>query len=531
MTGLENGESTGFDSSLLTQFLAGVTSTVERIQAVEDVLKTAGASWRNLIGPWITRLVPAQNLVPERHQDLRPLVEDAFQFVFSRLSDHRLAVKLVEQVEMPVDAPPETRLIKLIAKMPGLQKLGQVLARNRRLSPALREALSELENSMADVGPEEMTSIIASQLGSRMQTYQVEIEPAIFKEGSASAILRFTWRNPGKESDRGVFKVLKPYVVSYFAEDMTLLQQLGEYLSTGDRQYGFAVRDLKDLLAEVRLLLEHELDVPLEQRTLGEAREMYRSSIGIRVPRLVAPLCTPQITAMTQENGVKVTEACPRSPIRRLQIAVQLIEAIVAVPLFSRQDPAVFHADPHAGNLLYDEPNRELMVLDWALADRLSVETRRRLVMLVLMMNLRNRAGVCEAIQALSESDPRPQRDALIEEMVTRFFEQFPADRSPGTLDAMRVLDEIALEGVHFPAPLFLFRKILFTLDGVLQDVAGSEVRIDHVITREFVSRGIASFGLFHSPLSMKDLGSIQWNALLYPTRLWARKRLRAGTA
>src|SRR5579871_5317765 len=234
MTGLENGESTGFDSSLLTQFLAGVTSTVERIQAVEDVLKTAGASWRNLIGPWITRLVPAQNLVPERHQDLRPLVEDAFQFVFSRLSDHRLAVKLVEQVEMPVDAPPETRLIKLIAKMPGLQKLGQVLARNRRLSPALREALSELENSMADVGPEEMTSIIASQLGSRMQTYQVEIEPAIFKEGSASAILRFTWRNPGKESDRGVFKVLKPYVVSYFAEDMTLLQQLGEYLSTGD---------------------------------------------------------------------------------------------------------------------------------------------------------------------------------------------------------------------------------------------------------------------------------------------------------
>ena len=90
----------------------------------------------------------------------------------------------------------------------------------------------------------------------------------------------------------------------------------------------------------------------------------------------------------------------------------------------------------------------------------------------------------------------------------------------------MRVLDEIALEGVHFPPPLFLFRKILFTLDGVLHDVAGSDVRIDYVITREFLARGIASFGFFHAPLSFKDLAAIQWNALLYPTRSWAQKLL-----
>lgn len=539
----EKWASTLFDNSIAAPLLSGIppaqlsaiigafaggASTAERIGAAEAALQAGGQEWRSQIGKWITRLVPVENLVPERNRDLRPMVEDALQFVFSRLSEHRLASKLVEQIELPFDTPPESRLLRLISKMPGLQKLGQVLARNRRLSPALREALSELENGMADVGPGEMIAIIAEQLGQRLETYTVEISPAIFKEGSASAILRFTWGRPGQERGRGVFKVLKPYVSSYFAEDMTLLQQLGEFLSAKDRGYGFAVRDLKEMLLEVRLLLEHELDLPLEQRTLVEAHTTYRSSIGIRVPRLIGPLCTAQITAMTEEIGVKVTEACRRSPIRRRQIAEQLIEALVAVPLFSRQDPAIFHADPHAGNLLYDEPNRELVVIDWALADRLSVESRRWLVMLALMMNLRNRAGVCEAIQALSQDGPggRLEREKLIDRYVNRFFDRLPPDRSPGTLDAMRVLDEIALEGVHFPTPLFLFRKILFTLDGVLHDVAGSDVRIDYVITREFLTRGLASFGLFHAPLSIKDMAAIQWNALLYPARSWTQKLL-----
>jgi hypothetical protein len=91
----------------------------------------------------------------------------------------------------------------------------------------------------------------------------------------------------------------------------------------------------------------------------------------------------------------------------------------------------------------------------------------------------------------------------------------------------MRLMDEIALQGVHFEAPLFLFRKSLFTLDGVLQDVAGSEVRIDREIALQFLTRWGASFGLFYSPLTMKDFVAIEWNALRYSAR--ALKRRLAG--
>jgi ubiquinone biosynthesis protein len=304
---------------------------------------------------------------------------------------------------------------------------------------------------------------------------------------------------------------------------MTLLQQLGEFLASKERGYEFEVSDLQAMLVEVRLLLEHELDFEREQKTLAEAQRMYRSSFGIRVPSLIGPLCTARVTAMTEESNVKVTDACARSPIRRSRIPDQLIEALIAVPLFCREDMAVFHADPHAGNLMYDETNRELVVMDWALADHLSLESRRQLVLLVVMMVLRNPSGVREAIRALSAESPGRlrNRDGLIDYHVDRFFHEPPKGWSPGTLDAMRLLDEIALAGVHFPTALFFFRKSVFTLDGVLQDVAGADIRIDYVIVREFLTRCLGSFGMFHAPLQVKDLAAVEWQALQLPARAW----------
>lgn len=450
---------------------------------------------------WVWRLIPVERLVGEAHQKWRPLVRDALAYVLTHLAPERRAQKLAEQLALPADATPEKRLLHLISRMPGLQKLGQVLARNRRLSPALRYALETLENGLHDAEPLEIRDIVEQELGSRLTKYGVTLAAGILKEGSAAAILPFTWRGAGGDTERGVFKVLKPYVRDAFAEDMRLLQGLGEYVASPERGYEFAVRDLREMIGEVRTLLEHELEFRREQATLVEAAQGYRANIGIRVPRVIEPLCTERITAMSEEQGVKVTEACRRSPVRRRRIAGQVIEGVLAAPLLSRLEWAVFHADPHAGNLLYDEPNRELVILDWALAERLNLETRRQLALLALMMVLRNAEGVERAATALAQW----KTGGLVGRHVKRFFAALDPGRRPGVLEAMRLLDGMALEGVRFPAPLFLFRKIVFTLDGVLQDINESPVRIDEVIAREFLTRCVASLGWFHSPLQLSD--------------------------
>jgi len=478
---------------------------------------------RREIGEWIERLVPVEILVPESSPAWRPLIADAIRYVFMHLSEQRLQEKLADQMRLPIDTTPESRLLCLISRMPGLQKIGQVVARNQRIPPKLRDALAELENGLCDVTAAEIRTVIEARLGERLTRYSVRIAPEILSEASVSAVMRFTWCRPGHEREQGVFKVMKPHVPACFTDDMALLEKLGEYLAGKTRKYGFAVRQVSETLEEVRRLLEHELDFAREQAALSEAREMYRSSFGIRVPRPIPELCAEGITAMSAEAGVKVTDACKKWPIRRERIAEQIIEALIAVPFFSWADTAFFHADPHAGNLLYDEPNRELVVLDWALAERLDRESRRQLVLLALMTMLRNREGVCAAIEALSGGDRQPGKGDLIRAHVARLFEGLREGRPPGVLDAMMLLDEIALAGVRFPAALFLFRKVLFTLDGVLHDVAGHEVAMDQVILREFLARAAASFGLFHAPLKGRDFLAIQREALYLPLRRLAR--------
>src|SRR5260370_5234182 len=298
-----------------------------RIATVEAARKSRGGRyWRREIGKWIGRLVPVEILVPDSAARWRPLVRDAFQFTFEHLSDRRLATKVVQQFELSADTAPEQRLLRLVNKMPGLQKVGQVVARNPRLARKLRRALSELENGMSDVTVAEVRRLIEERLGKRLSDYAVELEPTILSEASVSAVIRFTWNHAGREREQGVFKVLKPYVPECFGEDMTLLQDLGEFLTSPNRGYGFAIHDVKEMLAEVLLLLEHELDFRREQATLLEAAKMYRASIGIRVPRVIEPLSTRDITAMSAEAGAKVTEAFPRPPIPRPRLTDPSIE-------------------------------------------------------------------------------------------------------------------------------------------------------------------------------------------------------------
>ena len=492
-----------------------------RIQA----MLSASQPMRDALGSWIAQLLCVDVLVPDIYRRWRPVVHDSIQFVFSRLSVDRLATKLVEQVDLPLNTPPASRLVRLISKMPGIQKLGQVLARHQRLDSSLRAALSELENGMSDANPKSIRAIISKQLGAkRMRKYAVRLAPAIFSEASVSAVIRFTWRNPeSKRRERGVFKVLKPYVRVCFSEDLLLLQQLSEFLAYS-RGYGFATRHVADMVREVRLLLEHELDFTREQSTLLAAVRTYRISLGIRVPHLIAPLSTAETTAMTEEPGVKITEVFPGKSYLRRRVAEQLVEALVTVPLLSRDSHVVFHADPHAGNLLYDEETGKIVILDWALMEQLSRELRRHLALLVIMTVLRNPGGVCGAIRNLASASGRrdPEKSRLIQQIVDQFFKELPYNRVAGSIDAMLLLDKIALEGVRFPAALAMFQKALFTLDGVLHDIAGSDVSISYLTVRDFVIRLLSSFGLDHPPLTISDLLAVQRSGLLYPSRLGA---------
>jgi ubiquinone biosynthesis protein len=503
--------------------------TAERISAIEAGLRSpAGQSVREAMARWIVdEIVPVEALVPEAYVKWRPPVRDAMMFVVAHLSPARLAPKLLEQIGLPAGTPAEVRLLKLIAKVPGLQKLGQVIARNQHLRPALRKALAKLENGIRDVKPEDVRAIIQENLGPQLNRFAVEIAPKILSEASVSAVVRFTWRNPGTgRRERGVFKVLKPHIPDYFAEDMDYLQGLAHYFGERHHTYGFSADVIPDTFRKVRRLLRHEVNFAREQKTLLEAWTLYRSIPSVRVPRVIQPLCTTTITALTEERGIKVTSAASRLPVSgRRKIAEQLVEALVVVPLFAATLDAIFHGDPHAGNLLYNNSSGELTIIDWALRERLGREQRRHLALFFLMVILRDPVGTFNEIVALSQHRTRvtSPRGRMIRELVTSFLDEMPPSRIPSGADAMRLLERVAIRGIKFPGSLIMLSKVMFTLEGLLGNIVGSDSGMRFALARHVAQHWLANRSAFRSPLGTRDWLTLQCSAMLYTSRLWVQ--------
>jgi predicted unusual protein kinase regulating ubiquinone biosynthesis (AarF/ABC1/UbiB family) len=488
---------------------------------------------RDQIGLLMSRFMPIETLVPDVYDRWRPVVRDAFAYVTAHLATKRLVPKLFEQMLLPRDLSLDQRLMILIANMPSLQKIGQIIARNRHLEPSFRAQLIQLENSIQDVTTADIHTEIVRQLGPQLTTYSIDIEDAHRAEGSVSAVVYFTWIHPvTSKRERGVFKVLKPYVREYFLEELKLLQGLAECLEANCHKYLLERAPLREVFNDVSLLLAQEINVRQEQDSLQAARQRYADVAGVRIPRFIPELSTATITAMTEEEGVKVTATRPSDFFKRRQLAARLIVALLAVPLFAQEEFAVFHADPHAGNLFVDEKTGDLIIFDWALTERLCREERRQFMRLVFAAILRDEHDMRNAIATLSSDEwtQDPTQNDLLRRHVADFIRTLSPCTMPGLTHIFTLLDTLFLSGVRFPASVSVFRKVLFTLNDVLNDVAPN-IRIEPVLLWYMLTQGKGDTrplnqwyqpsANFSIPLSAFDHIALCNSIVSYGGRLW----------
>jgi ubiquinone biosynthesis protein len=195
---------------------------------------------------------------------------------------------------------------------------------------------------------------------------------------------------------------------------------------------------------------------------------------------------------------------------------------VIAIPLFAPVGDVLFHADPHAGNLLYDRRSSELIILDWALTERLTIRQRRQLALLFLMIFLRDPVGASDAVLALSPSGGRGRKmqPKRIRQIVTDYLNSLPVKQIPGAVDAVNLLERLGWQGVRLPSSLLMFRKALFTLDGILHDIGAPEFSMESVMVRHIMKSWAGKWRNIGSPLSLKDWALVQCSALLFPGRL-----------
>jgi ubiquinone biosynthesis protein len=238
----------------------------------------------------------------------------------------------------------------------GFIKLGQVLAmRFDMLPPAYCGELLHLLDRVAPISTRRIRAIVAAELGPRFADI-AELEPEPL---GAASIAQVHGARLVDGTDV-VVKVMRPDVSYRLRIDLANLRLLAR---VAELVGGFGGRDLTGIIAEVVRLSDEELDF---RREAFQADLMHRQLAGDqldhRAPRVFFAYSTRRVLMLERFRGICVRDLIAlvdrddQVELARLaargitprRTARLLFSSILTQCLVHR----VFHADPHAGNIV-----------------------------------------------------------------------------------------------------------------------------------------------------------------------------------
>jgi ubiquinone biosynthesis protein len=429
---------------------------------------------------------------------------------------------LAAQAALPGASSAAERVRRLALQCPVLHKLGQALARDRRLDPALRCKLRTLESLPPAVPLQTIRAALDRELGS-LDRLGIRLDTRAIAEASVAVVIGYQ-----DERGSGVFKVLKPGIEARLALELALLQRVGTFLDERCDALGIPKIGYEGVFRRVKEKLQDEVRLDVEQRHLTLAADQYADFGRVQVPGLHA-YCTARVTAMERVTGRKISEHGHSDLRNRRAIAQLLASTLLSRPLFSTHAQALFHGDPHAGNLLL-APDGRLVLIDWSLAGILLQRDREAMVHAVLGAMLRDERLVVEMLTRLCEGAPADQ--AALRAVVREGLDRLGYAGLPGFSWLVQLLDTaVERAGLTARADLLLFRKALHTLNDLVLDIGEAEESIDVALFSDFAQKLIAEWPLrwlaapdsraFATRLSNLDLAGLMLQYPLLTTRFW----------
>lgn len=458
--------------------LHGITqeSLLPKQQALAALRKANWSPYRPQLLEFFIHQSKVLEMIPPKWGPLwYPIVHDSFLYFLDHLSDERLLEKLVDLAYLPPGTSRGNYLITFVSKVPSLQKMGQILARNPDLSPDYRAALQDLENGIHTMTRDELVDFVIKEVGKEsIDKHQVQFADQILAEASVGAVIRASLVLPGSPERReAIVKIIKPYVLVNLPEDLDILEGLAVFFTREHDFYELGSIPLVQIFREIKNSLTREIRITDEQHNLVRAREYYKGNSRVLIAELF-PLSNQHVTFMQFVKGEKITASFPNQPAQRAVMAQRLNDVMTFDVIFAPKPEAIFHGDPHAGNVYHvlgDKDPYRIALLDWGLFGTFPRQDRVGLMQLLLGVQLGDAKRLRKYAGSLLEQgmptapDKLQRIDAIIAEIIV-------PKAGRGSFEA---LQEFMLALIHEGyAPKFnldLFIKSQLTIDGILAEL------------------------------------------------------------
>lgn len=276
---------------------------------------------------------------------------------------------------------------------------------------------------------------------------------------------------------RWVIKFLKPRSVSRLDETITAL----ETAMTVAEPFAVTlvakrlIRDLKDLCDGLR----REMDLNHEAETMKRIRALVeqKRSKAIVVPDTLDELCNRRVIVMERLEGVKLSDViagrAPLTASARKSLARKVLGELL-VQIF---EWGLFHADPHAGNLMLMDDG-SVGLYDWGLAGELLESDRRYIAGILKSLMTLDLERLIDVLQKMGSETRGVMIDReKIRLELKKLSELVKSGKKPdGEPPGLNALMEAALEaadrlGITMPNGLLLMAKSLLTIEGLARGI------------------------------------------------------------
>jgi ubiquinone biosynthesis protein len=299
-------------------------------------------------------------------------------------------------------------------------KLGQLLSSRPDLLPdPYIEELSRLVDAVPPVPVAAIEATIRADLGD-------EVLASIEPEPLAAASVAQTHRALLKSGREVVVKVRRPGIVDQVELDLAVIR------------------------STARLLAGHSETAQLLQ--------IEALSDELEVLEVIRPYVSERVLVLAYIPGRKPERAHGLAPEVADELARQFFSAYVRQVVVE----GVYHADPHAGNVLLTDDGR-LALLDFGLLGRLDDDTRRGLSLLLLALAQNRADDVADLIISLSRTGVTSDQPGFVHDVRRKLprFHWRPLSRIRAG-EALADLQRIALEyTIALPTSFALVGKTL----------------------------------------------------------------------
>lgn len=365
------------------------------------------------------------------------------------------------KVEEKVISTPERLRMTIEELGPTYVKFGQILADRPDVvaSEKYRIELKKLQSSADTFSSTQAIDLIEKELGRPLHEVFSEFDHTPLAAASIGQVYKAKLCS-GKEV---VVKIQRPGIENKIKVDIYLMKYLAARFTR--RNPELKIFNLTGLINEFANTISEELDYTNEANNMKLFASLFKDDPTVKIPKVYSKLTTKKVIVIEYVGGV-VPNDIPE--IRRRGLDPQVIVNNGANAIFKMiLDFGIFHADPHAGNIILIE-NNVITFIDFGMIGVLRDREINFLADYTVGFAKSDPELICEAVLNLCNVRFFEEKENLIfdiKQILLHNFSEDALDISHFSSTLQSSINLVIKYQLQIPSGIFMLLKTLVTLE------------------------------------------------------------------